>query len=178
MATDRRRVLALTGALLTGTAGCIESGGGNDHYDDGGGEGADEDDEASETPDCDVAQRHQQGTADPIETSVSDDEESCGVEAARAAVQHAESELDMEFDSTWGSPGFRTGAAGGQEEASVNLWIVKNTDGDVVACPPLSFDTVVGVTPAEVTVTMETDHGDDEKCTHEIYVDQIIEQEA
>ncbi|MFP9193465.1 hypothetical protein [Natronosalvus vescus] len=127
----------------------------------------------SETLDCDLEYRQEQGKADAVETSVSNADGSCGFEAASAAVQHIESQLDTEFNSSWGGPSYSAVS----EEARVELRAIKNRDGDYSTCPPLTFDEVVEVTPTKVTVTVEVENGEDEECTHNIYVNQVTEQE-
>lgn len=59
----------------------------------------------------------------------------------------------------------------------MNLFAIRNTEGEFVVCPPLPFNEVVDATPAEVTVTITAEAGEDEECTREIYVNQSIERE-
>lgn len=177
---SRRALLGLGTAALVGTAGCS----GRDDADDSADSGTDadadarsDDDDGSGSLDCDITYRHEQGRAEPIETSAANTDDSCGLEAARAAVDHVEQQLDTEFDSSWGRASYRGRPGEEYGEANVSLHAIRNVDGDFVECPPLSFDEVADVTPAEVTLTIPDEDGADEECTHEIYVDQSIEQE-
>jgi len=181
---SRRALLGLSTTTSVVLAGCLEGSSGDETDDSSaGGEtddstnddeqsGNDEDD--SNITDCSISDRHEQGRTDPIETTVSDDDVSCGVEAARAAVRHVEEQLETEFDSSWGSPSYLSRSG----EARVNLFAIQNTDGEYVTCPPVSFDEVAEVTPAEVTVRIEVEDEENEECTHEIYVNQTVEQEG
>ena len=181
---SRRALLGLSTTASVVLAGCLGGSGGDETDDSSGGGETDDstnedkqsenDEDGSNATDCSVSERYEQGRADPIETIVSDDDESCGVEAARAAVRHVEEQLETEFDSSWGSSGYLSRSG----EARVNLFAIQNTDGEYVTCPPVSFDEVVEVTPAEVTVRIEVEDEEDEGCTHEIYVNQIVEQEG
>jgi len=182
---SRRALLGLSTTASVVLAGCLGGSGGDETDDSSGGGETDDstndddeqsgnDEDGSNATDCSVSERHEQGRADPIETTVSDNDESCGVEVARAAVRHVEEQLETEFDSSWGSSGYLSRSG----EARVNLFAIQNTDGEYVTCPPVSFDEVVEVTPAEVTVRIEVEDEVNEGCTHEIYVNQIVEQEG
>lgn len=145
----RKLLAALSGAVALG--GCLTTSGDppNDTHQD-------DDSECDFPDDMDPTQ----GTADPITVPRSEENASCGLEAAVAAEEHVLEQLeDDDLDPNWinGSFGHIS------EEAQFEIRARKSREGNYIICPEVDPADAVDVTPAEVIV--ESEAGGDVECT-------------
>ncbi|TYL40161.1 hypothetical protein CV102_00845 [Natronococcus pandeyae] len=188
----RRSVLAGISAGTTALVGCLDTAADAETADESG-DGTDEDedtgidepnDDGDTEAECAREQRNANGRAKPIETAVElqmettserNVDERCAKEAARAAFSRLDDRHDLDLEhADWIYPGWRYD--GKRHEAPIVIQAVQNrerTGYPVCPDPEFDYDAALEDVPAEVTVSLEINDGDERHdCAHEITLRQ------